>query len=364
MATQYIGLTTPAGWTTVLARGEQPWSVEGFWKNLLVRVSPAPGAGVSLDYALLINGVASALGGTIAGAFETSFRDITNQPAVSPGDRLALELVKTGGGALDLITQISAEFVSETTATGYGTGYGFQALNAPDTGAVNYAPLLGYTTEDVNIWTPDLYLAKNIVSSDGLFERIDVLLETSPGGGTWTFVLMKNDIVQAASQFAVTGGSTSGSQSFSIGAAQGDTVAMRCTPSGGPASSRIGVSCRFKATTPGESLLACTAAGAGLMSEALVEYARPQANATWDEDETLAHVRGGITPFGLRNFFVQRTAETTIGAHGFQVRRNSATPPNGPAVTFTGLGGSDLRRRVTVLEGDVWNIRQEVELEP
>jgi len=74
------------------------------------------------------------------------------------------------------------------------------------------------------------------IPHDLTVDRLRIVLATAPGAGkTWTFTLMKNGVATGIT-CAITGASTFANQdlSNSVSFTQGDTISLRCAPSGSP----------------------------------------------------------------------------------------------------------------------------------
>lgn len=70
-----------------------PISHAGVIRNLYIHATAAPGAAETFVYTIMINGIATAITVTFAGALETEGNDVVNAVAVDAGDLITLRIV-------------------------------------------------------------------------------------------------------------------------------------------------------------------------------------------------------------------------------------------------------------------------------
>ncbi|KKL85980.1 hypothetical protein LCGC14_1949290, partial [marine sediment metagenome] len=227
--------------------------------------------------------------------------------------------------------------------------------NSLNASTVRYESLVldgGWTATEANVY--------KLVSADGFIKKLRVRLSTAPGAGkSFTFVLMLNGSPTALS-VEIADSATSGNAADEIDVAPGDTVSIRCTPSGTPGTGNTARwSVVFDGDTANESLIL---GGPGI-------WALHNTNTEYSQVMCGDSVKGilGIlendcrqvvpTAGTIKDFYVKLTADpgTAPDAYRFTLRLNGATVAQSLIVTITAddTTGSDLVHNLAVVAGDI-----------
>lgn len=348
-------------WSSDEVDGRHPWSCTGTLRNLLIRLSAAPGTGVSATYTLRINGVDTALSVTISGT-NTEGSDQADDIAVTAGDLISLRRTTSGGTPTTTEHWGSIEFEGATGESGYGV-----ACNIVNSDTLaNYNGVFTGLTQYQTAITSQM---RSLVAAAGAITRYDIKVNSNPGiGGSgrgYIFALYKNGVKQDGSggtvdtRVSVLETNTVGSASFNLSVSPGDTVYQECTPTGAPAPNAVRVAwgVKFTATTDGESQFC--GSNLGNPDVTLTEYQALSSAVAWDTEASTEGI-GGITSFGLKGFqMILQNAPGGGKSRTFTLRRNQATPANTPNIAISGVGttGSDLVNSIAIEFGDEYAVQ-------
>lgn len=328
-------------WTTTEAQANTPVSCAGTLRNLRVKVTTTPGsAGETHVFAVLINGVASALSVTITNP-NTEGVNIANDVTVAVGDYVTLRRVNTTFDAADH-TRWSLEFEGDTA---YESWYGVWAIGQLAGGGPFYhAPFMAYGSTSVGA-------SKSLAAVAGAITRYDVIVRVAPGAGTSDdFLFVKNGVNQNGSggtpdtRMSISGTATTGSATgFSLAVSPGDLLQIKCTQTGAAATTHVGISTRFVANTDGRFTLSPFSPSSAIPNGATnwAELARTM----WTTTE--ANARQTLdAAYWISSLYVNADAPGAAKSYTFTLRLNGVTPTQTPTVTITGTAtpttGSDV----------------------
>jgi len=227
----------------------------------------------------------------------------------------------------------------ESTNTGEsGYSSGCIGSGAENTNTYNCPPFNGtgtsFTLGNDAVGEPD---AHSIVPTAGSLFRYDVLLQTAPGiGNTHHFVCSVNGVQQDGTggtpdtMLLVTGAATTGTATFDLPLSPLDRLSILKIHGTGTASSRIAVSCGFRATVDGESCL-CYNEGSptptgvtDIVGSINTGWSQTTANSPtppispnprWPADESLMWLASGIDGYTLSGFCINLSSSPGAGKH-------------------------------------------------
>jgi hypothetical protein len=327
--TYYTGLTGGGNdWITDEDQCRIPVPVAGTLRHLRITVTTAAGVGDHHAFALLVNGVASALTVTISNT-DTEGSNTGTDVSVAAGDYVALRRVNTTFDAAGWV-HWSLEFEGATGESWYGVWGGQLAGGGP----FYLAPFgaLGGASP----------VPKSLVAVAGTLTRYDVRVRVAPGAGkTHDVVLSKNGVTQNGSggtpdtRLSLTGASTlTGSLSgFNLTVAPGDLLQYVCTQTGGAATTHVSIGTKLVADVDGTSQLT------GISLSSVIPNGAtnwtPFAYAHWTTTEAAAQLAldGAYWASALYAYADAPGAGTS---YTFTLRKNGATPATTPTVTISG----------------------------
>lgn len=352
-ATRYLNPFAAGAFQTTEANALGVVSAPGTIRNLAIKLTAAPGVGISSIYTLNVNGSASALTVTISGA-GTSASDTTHNVTVAAGDTISLVRTTSGGSPATAVTLVSIEFEGSNTAEsiyGGNLGQGSNSTERYGNPQMPNAALMNSTFSQTNNAAALWAVAGNLT-------RMDISLSTAPGvGKSRTYTLYKNGTAQDGTagtpdtRITISGTSTTGSSTFSLSLSAGDTLILGDLPTGTPAIPFVGIGIAFTATMDGQFQWG---GSTDINTQNGTFYAVAPHNRIWDATETNAQALGGPTTFYLSQFRIKTSAAAdgrTVG-----LRLNAAA--GGPTVTM-GSGGTtflDGTHAMTLASGDLWSI--------
>lgn len=211
-STQFIGPSCAGG----------PWSssetqfagiaVSGFLTNFRVNLTAAPGVGRSRTVTIRKNGVDQT-------SVTISDNDTSGvsaaQVAVSPGDMISLTTVPSGSPASATVTW-SIDFQS-----------GSAGITLTMASSTTNATGLGYCPPEGNtIFGSSAPANEILVSEDGTFSNLYVMLASGLASGTRSFTLRKNGVNQTLTCTISAGGTIASDTSNSVSVVAGDRIVI------------------------------------------------------------------------------------------------------------------------------------------
>lgn len=252
-ATQYNSVVGGLGWSATETNVAMICPSAGKVGNLRVALEDAPGAGNSWTFALMVDGVASALTVTISGTGTTG-SDVSNKVSISAGETVSLRQIpsSTPTATVPRFTMVfTGNVANESVIMAWN---GAIALNS---GADEYQPMhvgVGGARS-----TTELDM-QQMCAAPGTIKNMYVKLTAAPDPGDtdgYTFTARKGGASQSLT-VNITGDSTTGNDtvnSFSVAA--GDLLNHLIEPSATAPSAtpNAAISVTFVADTDGESLV-------------------------------------------------------------------------------------------------------------
>ena len=201
----------------------------GTLSNLNLTLTGSPGTGKNYSATLVLNGVDTGLGVSVADAATTA-TDTTHSVSVVEGDQISLKLVPTGTP-----TARSPKWCLTFTPTTDGECiFGLGTNLSPSATATNYEQPLGVGAYS---WATTEANRNNAIPGAYTIKRMYVSLGTAPGGATsYTFAMRVAGSISAISK-QISGTETTGNVSTDVPIAQGQQLSFTSIPSSVPASS-------------------------------------------------------------------------------------------------------------------------------
>lgn len=352
-STQYMCPTGSGATSFDLQQNERSMVVAtaGTFRNLGINLPTAPGSGKSVTFNLMVNGSASALTVTISDT-ATSGEDTTHDVSVSAGDYVSWQAVPSGTPTVSA-PSFTMEFESSGAAH-FITG----GSNSGPGNSVNYtSPLAMFNT-----WAAGEENGTSPVPLDCIIRTFYIRLGTAPGAGkSRTFELLKNG--SAIDSIVISESATTGSlTSLGYDLVPGDTLSIKHTPAGTPATSTVGFGLSYEADIDGESWFGGITSDN--LSSSATEYHQINTNSStgsWNSDETLKDVvlRGTGNTFKIRKLRVLLTgAPGASKSYTFNIRKSLAAGNN--TITISGasdISGIDSTNTDTFVVGDSIDIQ-------
>lgn len=342
---------------TTELRAQCPVSAPGTFRNLIVKLTAAPGGAVSIVYTVMLNNVDTTLTVTITGAATTA-SDTTHSFTVAAGDRIVLKRVISGGtpASADMIVALEFEG-SNAKESLYGGACNFcggsvvQYTNPVSPTPGGWQTGVSQTDQSAALW-----------AVAGTLTRMDLRLETAVGASPKSreFALILNGVVQdgsggtADTRVTISGAAaTTGSATFSLTLAAGDVLTLQDTPTSTPASSYVGVGLAFTATTDGEANFGgstSNSSGTGTFYNV-----NPNGGRAWNATEANVDGIAGVTTFNVGHLRIKTSAADN--GHTANLRKNAANA--GPSAVLGGGGTTavDNVNTASLASGDTWGVQ-------
>lgn len=321
-----------------------------------LRVTTAPGSGVTRTFTVYKNGSPTSLVVAIAGTNQTG-SDLANSVTFAAGDTTYIEQVITGGTPADTLVQ--SVFACDnpdyfTSLLAFGT-----TANSLSSTVTAYTGFL-YGGE----WGGTAVNHDSVVAVPGTVTGYRVQLTAAPGaaasGKTRTFVLEKNGTAQDGSggtpntTILVSETATTGSTTFTLTLAVGDLLRLKETPANTPVLCAAHGTGTFVATTAGQWNMGSTTEDTP--STSLTEYHPAFGNfgvggTAWTVTEGARENIGPETTLTVSGLYVALVSAPGAGnSYVFTLRKNTAStaqtvtvadaattsgPSGGAAVTIT-----------------------------
>jgi hypothetical protein len=322
-------------WSETEHRGTHRCAADGTFSNLVIRSVLPAGAASTIDLALRVNGVDTALAVSLSGSSATTASNLTTAIAVTAGDRISLHCTASNYPLSSKI-QVALDFDSDTPGESiYGAG-------AAQPVAIERHNSLFWPSQGEANWNGEYSLAGIHGSITALYVDVDVV---SAGSLGWQFVIIKNDIEQDGSSGTIntsvllSGATISGNATFALPVVPGDRLELLARDLGG-STVRPTIGVRFTATTDGQSHYCASHMNTvGAVSTPTPGYMPPFGGHNpdeWNTSESDVEFRNGVTPFQLNGLMVRFTADFGPGpseGYRFTARRNQAD--TALAVTMT-----------------------------
>ena len=224
---------------------------------------------------------------------------------------------------------------------------------ALDPTATEYNSIMGAYS-----WNGTLFNAQKLISTSGKIKRMRIKLIGAPGEGKdYTFALMVNGAPTALT-VEIADTATSGTDLVNeIDVAAGDTVSLRCVPTGTPTARRAWWSFIFESSTANESLI-MGGTQIATLSAVAVGYVRvmstgPHISATENEMRQVCPTAGTI-----KNLYVELDIDpgTAPDAYRFTLRKGGVSQALTVTITADDTTGNDTANEVEVAAGDILTV--------
>jgi len=197
-------------------------------------------------------------------------------------------------------------------------------------------------------WTATIAMVDCPMPTAGTISGLKVKLDAAPGAGTsYVFTVMKNgeatDVTCAIADAATTAEDTAHSASF----VAGDTVCLRCVPTGTPTARYVMWASVFEGSVANESILLARVYyyGTNVYYHSLGDNVR---------STTEAYVRNVIpTPGAIKKLYVLSPAPGAGKSRTFTLRKNGSSQTVTCTVADAATTANDTANSVSVAAGDV-----------
>ena len=333
-------------WTAGEVSAWQIVSTPGTISNLHINLQVAPGVGKSITFTFRVNGADTDLTCTISET-DTTGQDLAHVINVAAGDYIDLKASPSSGIPAGIRCQNSTLFHGTNVNESLLLGGTYDNLNDTTT---EYNAIQGSTN-----WTSIEGYAPEIIPTNGVIKNLYVRLDDEPGDGkSYAFTLMKNGVAQALT-LTIANAATTGSDTVNtVTVAPGDTVSLRCVPTGTPTVRDAFWGSTFTADIDGESLLLGTCFS-GLITDE-TRYTSICAYAEyWPGIEAIAYEL--LDEAILKKFYV-KLLDGSPGAgksYTFTIRKNGInTPIEVIIVDANTTGNTD--RKLSFFTNDLVNL--------
>ena len=345
---QYGQLSGCRLWSGTEGNQIQLISAPGTFSNFRIKLQNAPGVGETTTIKLRVNGADTTLTVTIAGT-DTTGVDSSHTVHVNAGDRITLSSTPSAGIATGFVYSniiFSGDNDKESNIIG-GT---YDNISAT---ATEYNGLQG----QVGTWLNTEAYCRQIIPTNGVIQDLYIMLTAAPGAGqSYDFTLMKNGAAQALTvqiaNAATTGNDTNPAHAITV--APGDSVSLRCVPTGTPAAPDARWGTTFKANIDGESIIlgqnwSWTTTGAVMYSNT-VSYTE-----NWTATELNTYDL--YSEATLKKFHVQLSASPGAGKnYVFAVREGGADTSLKVTIADAASIGNNIVDTAIFADGDIGTI--------
>lgn len=245
-STNYASVSSGlVNWNSTETTRRTPMPIAGVFKNLLIKLTTAPGGATTWTFTLFLNGVATALTCGLTGAATTA-SDITHSVTIAAADLVSIEAKPSGGPAAAGNFYCSLLFTSTTTGDSFVT---YSTISASGSGVrTDYSGVQGMALPSETVITK----VNQCMPCAGTFDRLYVNTIFN-SVTTITYTLFVNGVATALTA-PVIASTTGNDLTHSVAVVAGDLVAMQIVGLAGsnPETERYGM--RFRPTIDGESL--------------------------------------------------------------------------------------------------------------
>lgn len=307
----------------------------GTLSNFYVKRTTAPGAGTSVAYTIVKNGVNTSCVATVTDTGTTG-SDATNSVSYAAGDVISVSIKPTG-----TVATSAASWQIENNSTGQGLLTGETTSIAAGT---DYISLMNGTFQ------ASATDAQQIFPTGGVVDRAYYDLSVTTGAAkTWTATFVKNG-VDTTLVVAITNGTAGNDTTHTVSVVAGDTGYWRVDATNTPASTRMRIGARFTPTIDGESMQAATSTANLVNSGNNFSGVQGGANAYSTTEANRANWLGSA--FDIKKLYASVDTANAVASWTFTARSNSADTTLTCAITGVGVTtNNDTTHTVTPTTG-------------
>ena len=202
-------------------------------------------------------------------------------------------------------------------------------------------------------WNAGESYRSSIVTTEGVIKNLRVKLDGSPGAGkSYTFVLTV-DSSPSTLTLTISDGETSNANTINqVIVSAGQSVSLRCTPSGTPTVRIATQTSMFEGDTASESLILgpSSVVNSGEIRYTSLDGGYVPSGATEDDYRVVCPTAGTI-----KNLYVKLDADpgTAPDAYRFTLRKGGASQSLTVTITADNTTGNDIGNSVAVVAGDI-----------
>ena len=199
-----------------------------------------------------------------------------------------------------------------------------------------------------------------LVTTGGKIKDLRVRLDGSPGAGkSYDFTLMLNGAPTALT-LEIADAATSGADTtHEVDVVAGDTISLRCVPTGTPTARYATWTSIFEGSTAKESLI--LAGTNAFLDDSAIEYLSVMCDySAWNIDESLRH-QVCPTSGKIKNLYVILSEDPgrRTDAYRFTLRVNGVDSALTVTIVTPATEGNDTTHEVTVAPGDILSMKCE-----
>lgn len=317
------------GFATAVDRGTGILSAPGTFSNFRACIDVPPGAGKSFAFTMQLGtrNSDSPITCTISDTNKCC-SDVTHSSSTVAGDLIRVKAVPSGTPTANTSVGMSVIFTPTNENNFVVTG-----IQTGSSASTTYAVLVGATAARTT--TTDTAVP---MSPTGTFDSLYASVNTAPGvGNSWIFTFQTNGSASSITCTISGTSNTCNDVTHSSSTIRGDTVNVKIVPSGTPASTTLSVGMRFIPTNRGEFPILGNVFNA--LNTASNNYVGvPGGNMSGTAEPTQVSTTTSPSPgFIMKNgTYSVSTAPGGAASYTFAMRKNQATPANGPTVVFSG----------------------------
>src|SRR5688572_26414776 len=330
-----------------------------------LRLTVAPGSGVTRTFTVYKNGSPTSLVVAIADANQTG-SDLSNTVTFAAGDTTYVEMTITGGTPADTLVQSVFACENPDIVTSL-CGFGEATTSLASTGTFYNGMLYGAD------WGATATSVENVAALAGTLTGYRIDLSNNPGaaasGKLRTFVIEKNGTAQDGSggtpdtTITISETATSGSTTFSLSVAATDTIRLKQTPTATPTTSAAVGTMTFVSATLGQWNMGGTTddTPSTTVTEYLQAFGGFSIGGTaWNATEANRENLGPETSLTVSGLYVSLTAAPGAGnTYAFTLRKNAgATAQTVTIADAATAGGPSGGAVVTITNADRVSLEQ------
>lgn len=319
--------------------------------NFYLKTDIAPGAGNAYIFTVMKNNNPTTLEITIADA-NTVGTDTTHSASFAAGDVISLRSTPVGAPAT-----LSVETWNSLVQTDTQTAPVLSVSGSASNSATSYGVMSGGQAQPSG-WSTTETDMQIIVPTSGTLSHLYNIVSSTPGSGkSWQYSLMVNGVATSLQTTIANTTTTANNTAVNVSVAAGDTISMRCIPSGTPTNSSMSFSVLFTPTIEGESFFGFGSSVAPLAS---TSYEQPLGLGTnaWSGNEANRPMTFG--PYSITKMYVKLVTAPGVGAtRTFTLRKAGVSTALAAAISDVATT-ANITSNVTFLQGDQITLQSSV----